>query len=257
MQNLKVALIQNNILWKDKTGNLSLFEKQIQEINSSVDLILLPETFNTGFCLDALELAEPMDGPSIQWLLSISKAKNAVVAGSLMIKEDGKVYNRFVWAFPNQTIQYYSKRHLFGLGGEGKAITQGPEQITFHLKDSIISPQICYDLRFPVWCRNQGNYDIQVFVANWPETRIDAWKTLLKARAIENQSFVIGLNRTGTDGNNLNYPGDSMVFDPLGKTLLHLTKNETGIVELEMDFLKSVREKLPFLNDRDQFNLLG
>ena len=255
-QNLNISLIQSNLFWEDLNKNLSHFEGVISKI-SDTDIILLPEMFNTAFCPKSTHLAETMEGKTISWMKKISKNKNCAISGTLMIEENGKVYNRLLWISKEGDISTYDKSHLFSLVKENKSITKGEKRLIIEIADWKICPLICYDLRFPVFSRNNVDYDILIYLANWPIKRIDAWDTLLKARAIENQSYTIGVNRVGEDGNKVPFNGHSKVFDAFGKELLSATENKEEILQinLSLDDLKLKRRQMNFLQDRDEFIL--
>jgi omega-amidase len=256
MQDLKIAMVQSQLHWEDIDANLSMFGDKISAINEQVDIIVLPEMFATGFSMKPEGKAEKMDGKSINWMKSMASKSNAVVTGSLMMEEDGKFYNRLIWMRPDGTYSYYNKRHLFSMAGEEKVYTPGNKKLIETVKGWKICPMICYDLRFPVWIRNLENYDVLIFAANWPEKRIQQWRKLLQARAIENQCFVIGLNRVGKDGNDFAYIGHSMMVDTQGEIQLEIENEEkTAIVTLNYESLTLTRRYMPFLADRDQFEL--
>tara|TARA_B110000977_G_C10923105_1_gene433932 strand:- start:34 stop:816 length:783 start_codon:yes stop_codon:yes gene_type:complete len=253
---LNIAILQCDIYWEDASKNRSQIEEYIQSL-TDVDLILLPEMFSTGFSVSSIHLAEKMDGLTVNWMKRIAKKYYSVLCGSLMIEEDGLVYNRLLWVEPSGAIQQYDKRHLFKLIDEDKYFTAGTQRLLIDYKGWKICPLICYDLRFPVFSRNDVDYDLLLYVANWPNKRISAWDTLLKARAIENQSYVIGLNRVGVEGNNAHYSGHSQVIDPEGNLIANAPENESGLLELTLTKapILQVRKRLPFLSDRDDFNL--
>ena len=255
-QNLNISLIQSNLFWEDLNKNLSHFEGVISKI-SDTDIILLPEMFNTAFCPKSTHLAETMEGETISWMKKISKNKNCAISGTLMIEENGKVYNRLLWISKEEDISTYDKSHLFSLVKENKSITKGEKRLIIEIADWKICPLICYDLRFPVFSRNNVDYDILIYLANWPIKRIDAWDTLLKARAIENQAYTIGVNRVGEDGNKVPFNGHSKVFDAFGKELLSATENKEEVLQinLSLDDLKLKRRQMNFLQDRDEFIL--
>ncbi len=251
---LHCTLLQSTILWQQPKANLLKFEREIEAISNS-DLIILPELFNTGFCFDT-HLAETMDGTTVQWMQKMAKKSQCALMGSIMIIENDAIYNRMLLVTPTGEIQHYDKLHLFAYGNEDKYFKKGTKIVIFELNGWRIKPIICYDLRFPVAARNTESYDILICVANWPNTRVDAWDTLLKARAIENQSYTIGVNRVGIDANNLTYIGHSNGYDPLGKPLLETTENETTQhLILEKETIQTIRKKFPFLDDRDEFIL--
>ena len=256
-QNLNLSLIQSNLVWEDVTANLSHFEELISSIKDP-DIILLPEMFNTSFCPKSKHLAESMEGKTINWMKDISKTKDCAIAGTLMIKESKNIFNRLVWISKKGIVYTYDKHHLFSLIKEEKYITKGKQRIILELEGWKICPLICYDLRFPVFSRNDVEYDVLIYLANWPVKRIDAWDTLLKARSIENQCYTIGVNRVGEDGNEIPFNGHSKVFDAFGKELFSATENREEVLQFEisLDDLKLKRRQMNFLQDRDNFSLL-
>ncbi len=254
---LKTAIIQVDLAWENPVKNRSIFSEKIDQIQDDVDLIVLPEMFSTGFSMNAEHLAERSDGPTFQWMQKVAKQRNAAVTGSLIIEEDGHFFNRLFFVYPDGTHQKYDKKHTFTLAKEDKTYTAGKERLIVEYRGWKICPLICYDLRFPVWARNTSEYDLLIYVANWPETRIHAWDILLQARAIENMSYCIGVNRTGTDGNKYQYNGHSAVYDCLGASLFTNCREIefTEIVKLDKDHVSETRDKLKFLQDRDKFSL--
>lgn len=253
---MKTAIIQTDLIWEDPKGNRNQFEQKINAITQHVDLIVLPEMFSTGFTMFPNHLAETMSGETVNWMQEVANAKQAAICGSIIIAENDNFYNRFVFVHPNLKIDTYDKRHLFSLAGEHEQYTQGTEKVIIEYKDWKICPQICYDLRFPVFSRNTEEYDLLIYVANWPKPRVYAWDALLKARAIENMSFVIGVNRIGLDGNKHEYVGHSQVLDELGNVIVEANENEgVFITSLDKEKMLQTREKLNFLNDRDVFNI--
>lgn len=253
---MKIALIQSDLYWEDAAKNRKSFESKINEISSEVNLVVLPEMFSTGFTMNASEVAETMQGETVIWLQSLAKQKNFAITGSLIIVEDDKYYNRMLFVFPSGEIQYYNKRHLFSLAGEDKFYTNGNEKVIVEYLDWKICLQVCYDLRFPVFARNVENYDLLLYVANWPKVRTNAWDTLLKARAIENLSYVVGVNRVGLDANNYEHVGHSQVIDFLGNFILEPQENEAVFtVDIDKDTMLETRKKLDFLSDKDVFEL--
>lgn len=254
---LAVALIQSNLVWENPEQNRLHFETKIASISNSVDLIILPEMFTSGFTMKASSVSEPMEGPTRSWLTRIAKEKNAAITGSLVIKENDNYYNRLVFVHPNGNIDEYDKRHTFTLAGEHKVYTAGQNEVIVDFRGWKIKPLICYDLRFPVWARNKENYELLIYVANWPKVRIGAWDALLKARAIENMSYCIGINRVGLDGNNHEYPGHSAAFDSLGSRIdaIPNDKEFVEVITLSKNHIETYRKKLGFLNDRDKFSL--
>ena len=257
MQDLTVALIQANLDWENPVQNRTNFTDKIHAISEPVDLIVLPEMFTTGFTMNPYNVAETMNGETVLWLKELAKKKDCAITGSLIIKEAAKYYNRLVFVFPTGEIKIYDKRHTFTLAGEDKVYTAGKEKLLVDYKGWKICPLVCYDLRFPVWSRNVENYDLLLYVANWPKPRIEAWDALLKARAIENMTYCIGVNRVGLDVNNYEYVGHSAVYDSLGNSIASIPASieYVGIITLNAEHLKLTREKLQFLNDRDDFTL--
>lgn len=254
---LKIALIQSNLIWENPVQNRANFTGKIKSISEHVDLIILPEMFTSGFTMNPIAIAETMEGDSVNWMRDLSKRANAAIGGSLVIKEHEHFYNRFVFAFPDGSIKQYNKRHTFTLAGEDKVYQAGHKKLVFDYLGWKICPLVCYDLRFPVWARNVEDYDLLIYVANWPKPRITAWDALLKARAIENMSYCVGVNRVGLDANNYEYPGHSAVYDGLGEVISNgETEQEfIEIVELQKSHINSIRNKLKFLNDRDAFTV--
>jgi omega-amidase len=253
---MKIALIQSFLSWENPKANRNYFEEKINAINEKVDLIVLPEMFTTGFTMNPKHVAETMQGKTISLLQSLAKSKNCAITGSLIIKENNNFYNRLVFVFPSGEIQFYDKRHLFTLAGEDKVYTSGQEKLIVNYLGWKICPLVCYDLRFPVFARNVEEYDVLLYVANWPKPRINAWDILLQARAVENLCYTIGVNRIGLDVNNFEYVGHSQVVDFLGNYILEPQEIEgVFVVELNNEKLLDTRNKLGFLNDRDSFEL--
>lgn len=254
---MNVALIQTNIIWENPAENRSVLEAKINSITNDIDLLILPEMFTSGFTMNPSSVAESMQGTTFFWLKNIAKTKNCAITGSLVIVENGNLYNRMVFVFPNGEIQHYDKKHLFTLAGEDKIYTSGKEKVIVNYKDFKICLQVCYDLRFPVFSRNTENYDLLIYVASWPKVRTNAWDILLKARAVENVSYVIGVNRIGTDNNNFEYIGHSQIIDELGNFILKPTENEgVFIADFDKNKMLETRNKLNFLDDRDYFDLI-
>lgn len=253
---MKIALFQSKLIWENPKGNRIFIQEYIDSYPEQYDLLVLPEMFTSGFTMHPENVAETMSGETINWLKKNAKQKNCAITGSIVIEEDGNYYNRMVFVFPNGNIEYYNKRHLFTLAGEEKVYKKGEEKVIVSYKDWKICLQVCYDLRFPVFARNQEEYDLLVYVANWPKPRINAWNTLLKARAIENMCYTIGVNRIGEDANNFEYTGSSQVIDYLGNELLNCEK-EQGFFRIEINKIEmlEIRKKLNFLNDRDTFSI--
>jgi predicted amidohydrolase len=256
MSTLNVSIVQSELHWHDPGRNLAHFSALLGRHAAPTDLFVLPEMFSTGFTMQAEAHAERMEGRSVVWMRETAQAVGAAVCGSLIIEERGRYFNRFVLAHVDGSLQFYDKRHLFRLAGEHEHYAPGVMQSTFRLKGWRIRPMVCYDLRFPVWSRNRDDYDLLVYVANWPDRRHQAWETLIRARAIENLAFVAGVNRTGADGNDIRYLGGSAVIDYLGNYLASAGE-APGIfsAELDMSGLSKFREKFPFHVDADSFTL--
>lgn len=253
---MKVALVQSSIVWENPKSNRNFYEEKIHALTEQVDLIVLPEMFTTGFTMNPSVVAETMQGETVQVLRSLAKAKKCAITGSLIIKEGKNFFNRLVFVFPNGELQFYDKRHLFTLAGEDKVYTPGKEKLIVDYLGWKICPLVCYDLRFPVFARNTENYDLLLYVANWPKPRINAWDILIKARSVENMCYTIGVNRVGLDSNNLEYIGHSQVVDYLGDSILEPQESEAVfIVELNKDKMLETRKKLGFLNDLDSFEI--
>ena len=255
-ETLNISLVQSNIFWQDVNNNLDHFFNLTSKIKNT-DIILLPEMFNTAFCPELNYLAEPMDGKTVSWMWEISRLKKCSIAGTLMILENNKVYNRLVWISKNGNLYTYDKLHLFSLAKEEKYITRGSRRLILNEDGWKICPLICYDLRFPVFSRNDVDYDILIYLANWPSKRIYDWDLLLKARSIENQSFTIGVNRVGKDGNKINFNGHTKVIDAFGKELCSARENTTEVLNIKIskDDLRLKRKQRNFLKDRDSFIL--
>ena len=259
MSTLIITGIQSSLHWEDKEANLQMFEEKIFSISQPTEIVVLPEMFSTGFSMQPKKLAEPMNGETVEWMKRIAAKKKIILTGSVIIEEDRNFYNRLVWVLPNGQIGYYDKRHLFAYGDEDQHYTAGKKRLIASVKGWKINLMVCYDLRFPVWSRQQGDfeYDVLIYVANWPERRVHAWTTLLRARAIENQSYVIGVNRTGDDGNKIPYTGESMAVDPMGEILYHKNDEEDVFtVTLDKSHLEKTREKFPFWKDADRFKII-
>jgi omega-amidase len=279
MSTLTITGIQTNLHWEDKTSNLQMLEKKINSIKDKTEIVVLPEMFSTGFSMQPEKLGETMEGETVKWMKKIASERKIILTGSVIIGQADTglaapggltdYYNRLIWMLPNGQYGHYDKRHLFAFAGEDEHYTAGTKRLIASVKGWKINLLVCYDLRFPVWARQtlpssslskgEGEitapeYDVLIYVANWPERRIHAWKTLLQARAIENQCYVVGVNRIGEDGNNIHYGGDSMVIDPLGEVLYH-KKDEEDIftVTFDKDHLDTVRKKFPFWRDADEF----
>jgi len=256
MQTLTISIIQSALHWHDPDRNRDQFASAIQSIGPGTDLIVLPEMFTTGFTMDAATYAEPMDGKTITWMRNMAVSSGASICGSLIIEDEGKFYNRFIHMPANGDADIYDKRHLFRLADEQRNYSAGKQRLTFALNGFRICPMVCYDLRFPGWSRNQGDYDLLIYVANWPNRRQHAWDTLLRARAIENLSFVAAVNRIGTDGNDHPYSGGSSIIDFLGADLANLHDSEgTATAELDRQALLSFREHFAFHKDADKLTI--
>ena len=274
MAPLTITTLQTNLAWENKNANLQLLGKKINGLQEKTEIVVLPEMFSTGFSMQPKLFAETMEGETVQWMKEISSSNKIILTGSLIIEENEQFYNRLIWMLPNGEFGYYDKRHLFGLAQEDKYYTAGNKRLIASVKGWKINLQICYDLRFPVWARNRivpieksmeeespispdarPEFDVLLYVANWPERRSHAWKTLLCARAIENQCYVIGVNRVGVDGNNVSHSGNSLVIDPLGEVLYHMADEEDIFtITLQKEWLNDVRKKFPFWKDADDFN---
>jgi omega-amidase len=266
VSSLNVTIVQTAIDWENKAANLQALEEKINSLSATTEIVVLPEMFSTGFSMNAALLAEKMSGRTLAWMSRIAAAKKIILTGSVIIEEEGKYYNRLIWMLPNQQYGVYDKRHLFSYAQENEHYTPGNKRLIASVKGWKINVQICYDLRFPVWARQTKlstteattpSYDVLLYVANWPEQRSHAWKSLLVARAIENQCYVVAVNRVGKDGNNIYYSGDSMVVNPVGEMLYHQAHEEAVFtVTLEKENLTAIRTQFPFLNDGDAYRVL-
>ena len=256
MEDLNISLVQCNLIWEDKEQNLTNIRRQIFDQETIADIILLPEMFSTGFSMNPAPLAESMSGSTIQWMTDLAKDSDSLICGSIIIEINSAFVNRFVAVSSEGVHAYYDKRHLFRMGHEESFYKMGDRRVVFTWKGWRILPQICYDIRFPVWIRNQGDYDMALFVANWPEPRREVWKTLLVARALENQAYVAGVNRIGIDNSGINHYGDSMIIDPKG-AILSETGNQEIVLSatLSYDELERFRTKFPAHLDRDAFTI--
>ena len=267
MSTLTITTIQSNLTWEDKTANLRKFEEKINAIEERTEVIILPEMFSTGFSMQPQLFAESMEGETVDWMRKMAIDKKIILTGSIIVKEEDKFFNRLIWMLPNGDLGFYNKRHLFAYAGEDSHYSAGNKRLIASVKGWKINLQVCYDLRFPVWARQSPShavredktgpeYDVLIYVANWPERRSHAWKTLLCARAIENQCYAVGVNRVGADGNNIYHSGNSLVIDPLGEVLYHKADDEdTFTITLQKDHLETVRNKFPFWKDADEFNI--
>lgn len=256
-QKIKIVGVQANLVWHDAQANCAHFSKLITNAPKA-DAYILPEMFNTGFTMESEQLAEPVNGPTHQWMQQMASEANAVVAGSVITREKNHIFNRFYWVSPDGKTEYYDKRHRFTMAGEHEHFSAGNRQLIVELHGWKIMLQVCYDLRFPVWSRNTSNYHGLINVACWPEVRVSAWSSLLVARAIENQCYVVGVNRVGTDGNGVIYSGNSAIIDPKGSVLASGEAHAESVIVAEWDMgeLQQFREKFPVLEDRDPFTLV-
>jgi predicted amidohydrolase len=254
---LDIAIVQANTVWENVPENIVRLSNLIATIDGSPDIVILPEMFTTGFSLNAHSLAEPHDGVTTRWMKDISKNFGFAICGSIIVKQINSFYNRFIFVTPQGNVFSYDKRHLFTYANEHLTFTHGNKRVVIDYLGWRILPQICYDLRFPVWSRNRNDYDLMINVANFPSSRRDIWITLLKARAIENQCFVAAANRVGVDGMSINYSGDSMVINPIGQVVTQDSKDEELVLRarLNMDELNSIRADFPVLRDADSFSL--
>lgn len=255
---LKIAAIQADLVWEAPEKNRDYFEEQFQGLASQeADLVVLPEMFTTGFSMQTEKLAEPNNGITVKWMQANAKKYNFLLTGSLIIRENSNYYNRQIFAFPDGSLRHYDKRHLFRMGGEHKHYTSGKERVVINYKGWRIFPQICYDLRFPIWSRNRNDYDLLIYVANFPAPRRKVWQTLLAARAIENQCYVVGCNRIGTDDEGLHYTGDSQVISHKGEVIATAPENTPYvlIITLSLEELQYFREKFPVHLDADSFTI--
>lgn len=250
-------LVQPELIWEDVEANIEILDRMLEGVAGQVDLIILPETFSTGFTMNSDRFADDMDGKAVTWMKEKAGRLGAVITGSVITREEGRIYNRLHWITPDGGHEHYDKRHLFRMGRENEHFSEGTLRKLFSLGAFRFCPQICYDLRFPVFSRNRNDYDILFYVANWPAPRHEVWETLLKARAIENQSYVVGVNRTGTDGLGVAHKGGSCVFDSYGREILQMDHGP-GIarVILSLDMVRDFRKKFPAWKDADDFRLL-
>lgn len=258
VKDIKIAIIQTSLFWEDVDKNLEIFTKKISNIKNKADLVVLPEMFSTGFSMNSKKLAEEINGKTVNWLIKTSVINNISIIGSLIIKEKNNYFNKLFFVNPDGSYKTYNKRHLFRMANENNYYSQGKEDLIVHFNGWRIKPLICYDLRFPVWSRNNNDYDILVYIANWPERRAYAWKTLLRARAIENQSYVVGVNRIGEDQNNVIYSGDSAILNPFGDEISDIKphENKTQIIKISYKKLFEFRESFPVNLDADSFKIL-
>ena len=254
---MKVILLQTDICWADPAANVAYMDKLISAHAQDTDLFVLPEMFSTGFCTLPEGIAESSDSATLQWMKQKAAERNCAIAGSVSVEENGKFYNRFYFVHPDGNVQWYNKKHLFTYGGEDKHYTAGQERVVVNFRGVRFLLEVCYDLRFPVWSRNRGDYDAAIYVASWPSPRVEAWKALLRARAIENQCYVCGVNRVGVDGKGFLFRGDSMIYNAKGKKLADAGKREeiTRTCTLKKSELDEFRAKFPAWKDADGFSI--
>jgi predicted amidohydrolase len=262
MNNIKISLVQTLLHWEDQEKNLNHLEGLMGALKGKTDIIVLPEMISSGFSMNTESLANTMDGKAVLWMQKMAQELNAVVCGSLIIEENNKYYNRFIWMQPDGTWQKYDKRHLFKMGDEHQYFTPGKERLIISYKGWKIMPLVCYDLRFPVWAKNklinnEAEYDVLIYTANWPKVRSVAWKSLLLSRAIENQVYLAGVNRVGEDGKEIEYSGDSAIINPYGGHISQANVGEEAILTAELDYktLIDFRAKFPVLSDADDFEI--
>jgi predicted amidohydrolase len=256
MHDLRVSTIQSSLHWEDEQANLTMFEQQLAELANQTDIIVLPEMFNSGFSMEPNGIAQTMQGNTVSWMQSQAKKLDAAICGSVAIKEGNAYVNRFIFAKPDGDIECYDKRHCFRMSGEHLVYRSGEHRLIIEYKGWRILPQICYDLRFPVFSRNQQDYDMVIYVANWPKVRRNPWRTLLQARAIENLAYCIGVNRVGFDGNDIEYSGDSLSIDFKGDvTFDHQDRVGVATHSLSLSALQQFKEKFPAWKDSDEFEL--
>lgn len=252
----KICIIQPDITWEDPPANMKKYSKMLERAGQT-DLIVLPEMFNTGFSMEPERLKEKMEGESVKWMKKIARERDSAITGSLIIEEENKIYNRCLWVLPDGQVSFYDKRHLFTMGGEKSHYSSGSNRLTIKYKGWSFYPLICYDLRFPVWSRNTQNYDVLIYMANWPAPRHRVWKALLPARAIENQAFCIGVNRVGRDGNGLDYLGDSVLTGPKGDSIFLGENEQVCTFNISYRDLHLFRKEFPVLEDRDEFRIIN
>jgi predicted amidohydrolase len=253
---LKITTVQTHLTWESVDTNLTRFNEKIKSIQQETDIITLPEMFTTGFSMNSSKHADEMHGKTLAHMREWAKERDCLVMGSAMLKHEGKFFNRLLAVYPEGNFEIYDKAHLFMIENEPPNYTRGNKKLVIQFRGWRIRPLVCYDLRFPVWCRNRNDYDLLVFVANWPGSRSHIWKTLLMARAIENQCYVVGTNRIGSDGMDIDYTGDSLFVDPKGNIILDMKEKDTAsTVSLSLNDLLNFREKFPVLNDADNFTI--
>ncbi len=254
---MKLTLIQPDITWENKPRNLEKLGEMISAIPAGTDIVILPEMFSTGFSMNPAELAESPKSVTFDWMHDIAAKFNFGICGSYIISENSNFYNRWIFVSPDGDVWIYDKRHLFSISGEEALFTRGEKRVVFKFRGIRICPNVCYDLRFPVWSRNRNDYDLLINSANWPESRRDVWITLLKARALENQCFTAGVNRFGIDGTGIKYCGDSMILGPKGEIIAEGKQNKESVItgEISLDELSHFRKKFPVLDNIDDFTI--
>ena len=259
---MRIAALQTDLHWENRAANFQHIQNHINDLEN-IDLIILPEMFNSGFTMNPASIAEDYNGATLSWMKKLAKEKQANIIGSIAIKRDESFYNSLFWVQPNGQYFFYDKRHLFRMANEHKHYKNGTDLLIVNKNGFNFCPLVCYDLRFPVWSRNIDSdfsfkYDVLIYIANWPEARISAWVSLLQARAIENQAYVVGVNRIGIDGNNVKYCGESRIFNPKGERLDSFEKNKESVqfVQLNKEFLKEFRKKFPANLDADSFEVI-
>lgn len=254
---MRIAVVQPDMKWQDKKANFKILESLSEQFNGNADLVILPEMFNTGFSMEPGILGESMEGDTLQWMRKMSQNGNYGICGSFIVKEGANFFNRWVFVSPENDLFYYDKRHLFSMGDEDRFYKAGEKRLIFEFRGVRISPYICYDLRFPVWSRNKGEYDLAIYSANWPEARVHIWNTLLQARAIENQCYVAGSNRIGIDGKAIHYNGNSCIINPRGEIMSKAASNVecTVSADISIEELSEFRKKFNVLKDADDFHI--
>ncbi len=255
-KNVRISLVQYNVAWEDKSANFGKIEDLLSRVSAKPDIIILPEMFTTGFTMNHEKLSEPPRGETYKWMAGMASAGNFGICGSYIVREKKLVFNRWIFITPDRKYWHYDKRHLFRMGDEEKIFTAGEKRVVFKFRSTRICPNICYDLRFPVWSRNRNDYDLLINSASWPEARREVWITLLKARAIENQCFVAGANRTGIDGNGIKHRGDSMIINPRGEIVASAENQECILsVSISLTEINDFRKKFPAWSDGDDFTI--
>src|SRR5690554_2140882 len=251
MDKIKLTILQSDIIWEQKAANIENYDRLLAQ-TTETDVIVLPEMFTTGFTMHPEHLKETMDGPSVSWMKDTAREKNAAVTGTLIIEDENKHYNRCLWVFPDGTVKHYDKRHLFSMGDESKYYAAGSQRLVVDFRGWRFCPLICYDLRFPIWSRNNDNYDVLLYLTNWPSSRHYVWKSLMVARAIENQAYCVGVNRIGFDGEDTAYEGDSALIDPKGFATFIGDHEKAETFQISYKELHQFRESFPVLKDQDK-----